>query len=79
VQVGLDSVARFYRAELARLGWQILSDAADGGQVNLYATERGRALWVHIRAVGPLASEFTLIAGAAGPAAASPPAPAPNR
>lgn len=78
VQVPLDSVARFYRAQLAQLGWRIVGDMGDSAQVSLYATKGGLALWVQVRALGNLATEYTLIAGAGGGEVGRP-APAPGR
>ena len=78
VQVPLDSVARFYRAQLAQLGWRIVGDMGDSAQVSLYATKGGPALWVQVRALGNLATEYTLIAGAGGGEVGRP-APAPGR
>lgn len=78
VRVPLDSVARFYRAQLAQLGWRIVGDMGDSAQVSLYATKGGPALWVQVRALGNLATEYTLIA-AAGGGEVGRPAPAPGR
>jgi len=75
-QVPLDSVARFYRAQLAQLGWRIVGDVGDSAQVSLYAINGGLALWVRVRALGKLATEYTLIAGAGE---VGRPAPAPGR
>ena len=78
VQVPLDSVARFYRAQLAQLGWRIVGDMGDSAQVSLYATKGRPALWVQVRALGNLATEYTLIGGAGGGEVGRP-APAPGR
>jgi hypothetical protein len=49
-EVSADSVARWYRARLDALGWQIVGDftAADG-TVTLHIAREGPPLWVIIR------------------------------
>ena len=61
-----DSLSRFYRDTLPKLGWRIMSDEGDRQKVDLYARRDTLSLWVHIEALGVLASRYTVIAGTAG-------------
>jgi hypothetical protein len=61
--VPVDSVAAFYRRRLPASGWSILADTGDTLAVALYAQREGQPLWIRVSRIGPLASQYTLIAG----------------
>jgi hypothetical protein len=71
VQRPMDSVAAYYRRELAARGWRLLSDVSDTARVTLFLQRPDRSLWVQIHRLGPLACEYALTAAAATPQGAS--------
>jgi len=66
----MDSVATFYRRELASGGWQLIGDVGDTTHVTLYLERGGRPLWIQIEAQGP-DSRVSLTAAGANEAAAA--------
>jgi len=68
----VDSVSAFYRRELAKAGWRLVSDVPDSAGTDLLAQRDGPPLWVQIRpGPSPQTTRYTII-GAVGKA----PAPA---
>ena len=67
----VDTVLAYYRAELARTGWRLLSDRADkpAGRFDLMAEKDSMSLWVHLEKNGEQAALASLIAHDARPAA----------
>jgi hypothetical protein len=64
-----DSVAAFYRRELPKLGFRIVSDVPDSAGADLLAQRSGPPLWIRVRhGHRPGTTEYTLI-GAVGGAA----------
>jgi len=61
-QVAFDSVRSYYRRMLAAQGWMIIGDRGDSVELDLYTRKDSQTVWVHIRRLGPVATEYTLIA-----------------
>jgi len=62
VPLGPDSVADWYRKQLAGGKWDIVGDAtmADGS-ISLHASRNGPPLWILIKATGVASSQVTLV------------------
>ena len=73
VPVGGDSVARFYRVELAKTKWQIPGDRTAGAITDLYAAkpDAGLSLWIHIEYQDPRSARYTMITHYSRPAPAA--------
>jgi hypothetical protein len=72
MQLPMDSVTSFYRRELQARGWRIVGDMADTAHVTLFLQRDSLSLWVQVRKLGPLATEYTLTAASQTPAAPAP-------
>ncbi len=71
VSLPTDSVAAFYRRELAKAGWRLVSDVPDSSGTDLLAQRDGPPLWVQIRP-GPSreVTRYTVIGAVGGKGAA---------
>ena len=70
-QLAFDSVRSYYRTMLPAQGWTIIGDRGDTLELDLYTRKGDLTLWVHIKRLGTMATEYTLIAngGQSTPAA----------
>ena len=67
-----DSVAAFYRRELASQGWRIVGDVPQGGGTDIHAERSGPPLWVQIRPGSQAGTTLCSLIGAVGGATAGP-------
>ena len=65
LQRPLAAISQFYRDTLPKLGWRAMSDEGDRTKVDLYLRKDSLNLWVHMEALGVLASKYQMIAGRA--------------
>lgn len=61
-QVTFDSVRSFYRTTLPVQGWAIIGDRGDSVELDLYTRKGVQTVWVHMKRLGPMATEYTIIA-----------------
>jgi hypothetical protein len=61
-QLRFDSVQSYYRTMLPAQGWAIIGDRGDTVELDLYTRKGALTLWVHLKRLGPLATEYILIA-----------------
>ena len=74
VQIPFDSVNRFYRQRLVADGWALMSDQSMGRDtVALMMRKAGATLWLRLSYIGPLATEYDLIATARSGTPQAPP------
>lgn len=65
LQRPMDAVTAFYRDTMPKLGWRMMSDEGDQTKRDFYLTKDTLNFWVHIEALGVLASKYEMIAGRA--------------
>jgi hypothetical protein len=71
-----DSVAAFYRRELPKLGFRIVSDVPDSAGIDLLAQRNGPPLWIRVRPGRRTGTtEYTLIGAVGGAAGMGVPVP----
>ncbi len=66
MQLPMDSVVSFYRHELPARGWHVMGGTSDTGQVSMLLEKDSVSLWVLIRRIGPLATQYSLTAARKG-------------
>ncbi len=70
-QAPLDSAAAFYRRILPGIGWQVVGDrgGGDAATIDLHYRKADAALWVQLRRLDPVTTEYTLIGTSGRPVA----------
>lgn len=63
-QLRFDSVQSYYRTMLPAQGWAVIGDRGDSVELDLYTRKGALTLWVHLKRLGTMATEYTLIANA---------------
>ncbi len=65
----LDSAAAFYRRILPSLGWLVVGDRGGAATIDLHYRKADAALWIQLRRLDPVTTEYTLIGTSGRPVA----------